>query len=287
MRSFDEEEQGAPYSGARRKYAQMSDEEIDRLFYLKPIRSTLYQLLQEAYKSPWINQEKELLNAKSHQRAEWLFATHLLTSYGQSLPQIAHLLQSVPVSMQTDELKDKREELILQLAGTTTGKHWMKCIAEKDGWRYVAQYLCGEGSKITGEEMSELLLTIDQISIMHDLLRGRGRDYGLDYQSNSAESEQYIKQFCKDPSKASKILRELHRFIDGRNNAQKASMPVRAMMELNILTERLPWDFYSKEFSFESNNKSSYNDYTNCEKDNPFRDNKLYQTIEQSYEDLK
>jgi hypothetical protein len=122
---------------------------------------------------------------------------------------------------------------------------------------------------------------------MHDLLRGRGRDYGLDYQSNSAESEQYIKQFCKDPAKASKILRELHRFIDGRNNAQKASMPVRAMMELKILTERLPWDFYSKEFSFESNNKSSYNDYTNCEKDNPFRDNKLYQTIELSYEDLK
>lgn len=287
MRSFEEEEQRAPYSAARRKYAQMSDEEIDRLFYLRPIRSTLYQLLQEASKSPWINQEKELLNAKSQQRAEWLFATHLLTSFGQSLPLIDHLLQSVPASMQADELKEKRQELILQLAGTPTGQHWMKCIAEKDGWRYVAQYLCGEGSQITGEEMSELLLTIDQISIMHDLLRGRGHQYGLDFQSNCAESEQYIKQFCKDPAKASKILRELHRFIDGRNNAQKASMPVRAMMELNILIERLPWEFYSKEFSFESNSKSSYNDYTNSEKPNPFKDNQLYRTIEQSYEDLK
>ena len=287
MRHIDDEEQGAPYSDSRRKYARMSNEELDRLFYLKEIRCTLYQTLQQAYKNPWAMQQGELLNAKSRQRAEWLFATHMLTSYGQSIPQIEHLLESVPSSMQADELKDKREEMILKLAGTKAGNHWMKCIAEQNGWSYVAQYLCGEGSQISAEEMDNLLLAIDQISIMHDLLRGRGREYGLAFQSNNAESVEQIKQYCRHPEKAGKILRELHRFIDGRKNARTASMPVRAMMELRILTDRLPWEFYSKEFNFEGNNKSSYNDYTNKEKDNPFVDNNLYRTIVESFEDLK
>ena len=287
MRHIDDEELGAPYSGPRRKYAQMSDEEMDKLFYLNAIRSKLFDTMKQVYTATWQVNESTLLYANGDQRAKWMFASKMLGVYGQSIPQVKHLLNSVRPEMQEEELKDKRVELIMKLVSTKIGQHWMNTFDQEDGWKYVAQNLYGEANQLRSEEVDSFLLTIDQISIINDLLQGRGSKDRLGYNTNNAKSVEVIKHHCNKEyvDKAAKILVELHRYIDKAQKAKAASMPIRVLLDLKILRERLPWSFIKQEFGAQ-NNESSYNDYTNVYSPNihPYKGDKNYNLMMSDFE---
>lgn len=267
MRDRYEEDFEAPYSSSARHYAKMSDQEMDKLFYLNAIRSKLFDTMKQVYSTTWQVNESTLLYANDNQRALWMFASKMLSVYGQSIPQVKHLLNSVRPEMQEQELIDKRVDLIMRLVGTKIGQHWMNNFDQEDGWKYVAQNLYGEANQLKSDEVDSFLLTIDQISIINDLLQGRGSKYRLGYNTNNAKSVETIKHHCNKEyvDKAAKILVELHRYIDKAKKPKGASLPVRVLLDLKILRERLPWTFIKQEFGDHNNNESSYNEYTNIE----------------------
>ena len=275
----------APYTSSRLEFSKLTDQEIDQLFHLTPICEALFESIRSMGNQPWLMKEQTLLDAGSNERAEWLFASHMLASHGASRPQVDYLLRSVPPTLQLDELKEKRNELIMRLVGTEAGRHWMKCIKTDTGWSYVARFLFGGNSELTNDDVDKFLLTLDQIAIMHDLIMGRGKKYGFDFKPTNDENVEAIKQYCHTQDNANKILQKLHLYIDRVKNPKGASRPVRAMMEAGVLTERLPWELYEKEFGSDNNNKSSYNDYTNPDKPCPF-DDSLYLGMVNEFKEL-
>ena len=266
MRDRYEEDYEAPYSPSARHYANLSKQEMDKLFYLNSIRSTLFEIMKQVYSNTWQENESTLLYADGNQRAQWMFASKMLSVYGQSIPQVKHLLNSVRPEMQEEELKDKRVELIMKLVRTKIGQHWMNTFDQDDGWKYVAQNLYGEANQLRSEEVDSFLLTIDQISIINDLLQGRGSKYRLGYNTNNAKSVEVIKHHCNKEyvDKAAKILVELHK----------------------ILRERLPWSFIKQEFGSDNNSDSSYNDYTNVYSPDihPYKGDKNYNLMMSDFE---
>ena len=264
MRDRYEEDYEAPYSPSARHYANLSDQEMDKLFYLNSIRSKLFEIMKQVYSSTWQANESTLLYANGDQRAKWMFASKMLGVYGQSIPQVKHLLNSVRPEMQEEELKDKRVELIMKLVSTKIGQHWMNTFDQDDGWEYVAQNLYGEANQLRSEEVDSFLLTIDQISIINDLLQGRGSKYRLGYNTNNAKSVEVIKHHC---------------------NKEYVAMPIRVLLDLKILRERLPWSFIKQEFGAQ-NNESSYNDYTNVYSPDmhPYKGDKNYNLMMSDFE---
>lgn len=275
----------APYTSSRREFTKLTDQEIDQLFYLTPIYEALFESIRSMGNQHWHMKEQTFLNAGSNERAEWLFASRMLASHGASRPQINYLLSSVPPTLQLDELKEKRNELIMRFVGTEAGKHWMKCIKTDTGWSYVARFVCGENSSLSSDDVDSFLITLDQIAIMHDMIMGRGKKYGFDFKPTNDENVEAIKQYCHNSNKAREILNRLHLYIDKVKGPKGASRPVRAMMEAGALTDRLPWELYEKEFGSDNNNKSSYNDYTNPEKSCPF-DDSLYLDMVKEFKEL-
>jgi hypothetical protein len=63
-------------------------------------------------------------------------------------------------------------------------------------------------------------------------------------------------------------------------------MPVRAMMAVGVLTERIPWSIYKQEFGEENNNKNSYNDYTNTDNPDSFKGEEFYESIKKEFKEL-
>ena len=275
----------APYTSSRREFTKLTDPQIDQLFYLAPIYQTLFDTIRNMGNESWFTKERTFLDADNHERAEWIFASRMLASHGSSIPQIDYLINSVPPALQMEELKEKRNELIMRLAGTKAGKHWMKCMKMSEGWGYVARFLCGGNSGLSSDDVDEFLLTLDQIAIMHDLIKGRGKKYGFKFNPISDHSVDAIKQYCHKSENARKILTVLHEHIDKATTPKRASRPIRAMMEAGALTERLPWKVYEKEFGSEHNDDSSYNTYTNTEKPNPFEDS-LYKQMVEDFREL-
>lgn len=252
----------APYSSSRLKFTELTDYERETLFFLTPILNHVYDCIRQTNSEPWNTQESIFLHANSNKRAEWLFAGKLLASYGSSIPQIIHLLNSTPPTLQTEELTEKRNEMINRLAGTTAGQHWMKCMKTEDGWNYMARFVYGAESKLTPEEVDKFFLTLDQIAIMHDLIKGRGLKYGLNYNPKKELNVENFKQYCVDPKKARTILELLHKHIDQKDTPKRSSRPVRAAMTAGVIM-RPPYDWFDEEFgALCKNNKSSYNDYT-------------------------
>lgn len=288
MRDRYDEDFEAPYSPTFKKYADMSDEELNKLFYLNAIRSKLFDTMKQVYSNTWLVHESTLLNANGDQRAKWMFANNMLAIYGQSIPQVKHLLRSVRPEMQEKELKDKRVGLIMKLVRTKIGQHWMNNFDQNDGWEYVAQNLYGEANQLKSEEVDSLLLLIDEISIINDLLQGRGSKYRLGYNTNNAKSVETIKQHCNDKyiNKAANILVELHRYIDKAKKPKAASLPIRVLLDLKILRERLPWTFIKQEFGDQNNNESSYNEYTNMDSQdlNPYKGDNNYNMMRNDFE---
>lgn len=277
----------APYTSARRDFTQLTDGERDQLFHLPDVCRTIYLSLRQMAQTPWEVQEAAFLDASSSQRAEWLFANRLLASYGSMKQHIQYTLSSTPPTLQLDELRDQTEELILQFAGTMAGKKWIVSMkADRENWIYIARFMFSKASKLSAKDIDEFFDTLNKIAMMHDLIKGRGKKYGINFRPTSDESVERIKQYCHSPQKAREILERLHQYIDHCKGAKGTSMPVRAMMAVGALTERLPWSIYRQEFGEENNNKNSYNDYTNADNPDPFGGDTLYEAIKKEFKEL-
>ena len=284
MRSFDEE---APHSTARKEFVNLSDSELNQTFDLTAIRSEVYGLIHNEGNKPWIIKERELLDANSDTRAEWIFATRLLASYGTSIPQVEHLLKTVPPPLILQMLSKKRADLINQFAGTEAGQHWMMCMKEQDGWKYVAQYAYGASGIQDSGLLDRFMLMLDQIAIIHDVINGRGRKYGFDLDIVSTESINATKQYCKHPENAHLILQLLHKRIDGQDTPKRSSRPIRAALASGAFCERPSYTWFDNEFGNScKNDSSSYYSYTDMEKSNPYEDN-LYDEILNEFKTIK
>lgn len=263
----------APYTQSRREFVNLTDFDHEQLFNLTPVRNEIHQFICEESKKAWAIQEKEYLDRESNLRAQMLFSTQLLASFGISLPQVEHLLKSVPPPMQLEVLTQKRSELINKFAGTSAGKHWMMCMKMKGGWKYVAQYADGNSSRLNLAETETFLTTLDNIAIIHDLIRGRAYKYGIDFKVISPESIEEFKHCCKHPEKAQLILELLHRHIDGQDKPKRSARPMRAALQSGALREAPTWEFVKKEFGELCKiDKTSFYDYTNMGKDCPYDD---------------
>lgn len=284
MRSFDEE---APHSTARKEFVNLSDSELNQTFDLTAIRSEVYGLVRNEGEKPWNIKEQELLDADSDKRAEWIFATRLLASYGTSIPQVEHLLKSAPPALKLQMLSKKRAELINQFAGTEAGQHWMMCMKEQDGWKYVAQYAYGANGIQDSGLLDRFMLMLDQIAIIHDVINGRGRKYGFDLDIVSTESINATKQYCKHPENAHLILQMLHKMIDGQTTPKRSSRPIRAALQSGAFCERPSYAWFDNEFGNScKNDSSSYYSYTDMEKECPY-DDKLYDEYKNDFKKFK
>ena len=275
----------APYTSSRKEFAELSDNDIEDYFNLSPLQETIYNSIRLKAEQPWEQQEMAFLDADANARAEWLFASRMLAMYGQSRPQIKFLLETTPPDLQLSELTSKRKELIMRLAGTVSGKQWFKCIKLKDGCKYIARFIYGAQSRLSQEDTDNFLLTLDQIGIIHDMIKGRGRKYRLGFEVVNTENVEAIKKYCKNPDKAQLIVTRLHRYIDKTKGAQGSSKVVRAMMDAGALKTRIPWEVYVKEFGNKNNNKSSYNEYTNPEQPSQFTD-ELYKEMVKEFKEF-
>ena len=279
--NYDIELDEAPFTKSRREFVTLTDSEHEQLFNLTPIRSEIHKFLSDESKKAWAIQEKEFLDRDSNLRAQLLFATQLLASFGISIPQIDHLLKSVPPPMQLEVLTQKRAELINKFAGTSAGKHWMMCMKTKGGWKYVAQYADGNNGQLNLAETETFLTMLDNIAIIHDLIRGRAYKYGIDFKVISPESVEEFKHCCKHPEKAQLILEKLHHYTDGKDKPQRSARPMRAALESGALIEAPTWDFVKREFGELCKiDKSSYYAYTDMDKDCPYNDTLFHEILE-------
>ena len=252
----------APYSEARSRTPQLKEEDIRQLFDITELRKTLYALLKESLNQTWQNAQ-QLFDLEAGGRAEWVFASRLLSCYKTSVPQINYLLESTPPDLRLTELTQERDELINRLAGTMAGMRWMKHMRANDGWRFMAIYLFGQQSRISQDDIQELFMTIDQIAILTDVLRGRGKIYGIDFKAFTDEAVKAFKQYCHDTSKARLILEYLHKEIDGKDSPKRSTRPISAAIRAGLIVERPPYEWFNQEFGeLCKNDKTSYYAYT-------------------------
>lgn len=252
----------APYSEARSKTPQLKEQDIRQLFDITELRKTLYDLLKQSLSLTWQNAQ-QLFDLEAEGRAEWVFASRLLSCYRTSVPQINYLLESTPPDLRLTELTQERDELISRLAGTMAGMRWMKHMRVNDGWRFMAIYLFGQQSRISQDDIQELFMTIDQIAILTEVISGRGRKYGIDFKAFTDEAVEAFKQYCRDASKARPILERLHKEIDGKDSPKRSTRPISAAIRAGLLYERPPYEWFNQEFGeFCKNDKTSYYAYT-------------------------
>ncbi len=276
----------APYSEARSKTSRLKEEDIRQLFDITELRQTLYDLLKKSLSLTWQNAQ-ELFDLEAEGRAEWVFASRLLSCYRTSVPQINYLLESTPPDLRLTELTQERDELISRLAGTMAGMRWMKHMRVNDGWRFMAIYLFGQQSRISQDNIQELFMAIDQIAILTDVLRGRGRKYGIDFKVFTDEAVKNFTPYCRQAPQARIILERLHKEIDGKDGPKRSTRPIRAAIEAGLFAERPPYEWFRQEFGeLCKNDRSSYYDYTkeDCEK---YDDDSLYQELVDSFRKLK
>lgn len=277
----------APYTASRLDFTELTDKERDQLFHLPAICEAVFLYLRKMAQTPWNVQESAFLDASSSQRAEWLFANRLLASYGSMKQHIQYTLNSTPPALQIDELRNQMKELILQFAGTIAGKKWITHMkADRGNWIYIARFMFCDESNLSAKDHDDFFEALNKIAMLHDLIKGRGRKYGINFRPTSDESVERIKQYCHSPQRAREILERLHKYIDRCKGAKGASMPVRAMMAVGVLTERIPWSIYKQEFGEENNNKNSYNDYTNTDNPDSFKGEEFYESIKKEFKEL-
>ena len=258
----------APYSEARSRTPHLNEEDIRKLFDITELRKTLYALLKESLSSTWQNAQ-ELFDLKAEGRAEWVFASRLLSCYKTSVPQIIYLLESTPPELRLTELTQERDELISRLAGTMAGMRWMKHMRVADGWRFMAVHLFGQQSRISQDDIQELFTTIDQIAILTDVIRGRGRLYGIDFKAITDEQVEAFKEYCRDTSKARAILDELHKDTDGKDAPKRSCRAIRAAITAGLFYNRPTYEWFKQEFGELCKiDSTSYYDYTKevCDK---------------------
>lgn len=275
----------APYSEARSKTSRLKEEDIRQLFDITELRKTLYGLLKESLSLTWQN-ALPLFDLEAEGRAEWVFASRLLSCYRTSVPQINYLLESTPPDLRLSELTQERDELISRLAGTMAGMRWMKHMRANDGWRFMAIYLFGQQSRISQDDIQELFMTIDQIAILTEVISGRGRKYGIDFKAYTDEAVKNFMPYCHQASQARTILERLHKEIDGKNSPKRSMRAIRAAIEAGLFEERPPYEWFRQEFGeLCKNDKTSYYDYIS-EKCDSYDDDSLYQELLDSFRKL-
>lgn len=275
----------APYSEARSRTPQINEENIRKLFDITELRKTLYALLRESLSPAWQNAQ-QLFDPDAEGRAEWVFASRLLSCYKTSVPQINYLLESTPPELRLTELTQERDELISRLAGTMAGMRWMKHMRANDGWRFMAIYLFGQQSRISQDDIQELFMTIDQIAILTDVLRGRGKIYGIDFKAFTDEAVEAFKPYCRDTSQARAILDELHEKTDGKDSPKRSCRAISAAIRAGLFYERPPFEWFKKEFGELCKiDKSSYYDYTKEDGDK-YDDDTLFKELVKAFRKL-
>ena len=275
----------APYSEARSRTPQINEKDIRQLFDITELRKTLYALLRESLSPAWQNAQ-QLFDPDAEGRAEWVFASRLLSCYKTSVPQINYLLESTPPELRLTELTQERDELISRLAGTMAGMRWMKHMRANDGWRFMAIYLFGQQSRISQDDIQELFMTIDQIAILTDVLRGRGKIYGIDFKAFTDEAVKAFKQYCHDASKARLILEHLHKEIDGKFSPKRSTRPISAAIRAGLIVERPPYEWFNQEFGeLCKNDKTSYYAYTK-EDCTTYEDDILHKELVKQFREL-
>ena len=253
----------APYSSARREFTRLeSEEDLRRLFDLDTLRRSLFEHKDEAVKKDWEETRQLLLNASDTQRAELLFSHRLLATYGSSMPLIRYMLESTPPVEWQASITEHRQELIDRMAGTEAGKHWMRCMRQKGGWKFTAIYLWGERSRVTSEAIDLFFLMLDEISILTDFLAGRSKDYGYDFKTKEFTDYGKLKEYIYgNEGKARKIIELLNQSIAGKKEPKTMVMPIRAAYEAGAVA-RIPHNTFEEIFDPENIvKKSSYNEY--------------------------
>lgn len=276
-----------PYSSARRDFTRINDVKvIEQLFDLDTLRCSLFEQRKETEQQDWGEMKQLLLNASDSKRAELLFSHRLLASYGSSMAQIRYMLDSTPPLQWQDVITDRRQELIDRMAGTEAGKHWMRCMKQEDGWKFTAIFLWSEKSKVTSEAIDLFFLMLDEISILTDLLMGRGKEYGVDFMPKEKIEYSVMRNYMYvDEDNVKEVLRLLRTSIEGKDKPKSIVMPIRAAIEAGVIS-RLTYEDFKKVFDPEGKvSKSTFNDYTN-HNNIPYQNDPAYNALFEKFRAL-
>lgn len=257
-----------PYTSSRSEFNDMDRAAIKQVFDLDSLRKQLYDRNEEVRKGGWEKMRQILINTSSSERAELLFAEKLLTTYGSSMPHIRYLLNSTPPDLNQQEITQVRKDLIDSMGGTMIGKHWIRCMKQPDGWTFTARRIWDENSQFTSAEIDNFFTALDEISIITDLLEGRGDIYGISislYPEIRAVPTDIYK-LCTFREKAFMLISKLQELTHNRNSAKLIVMPTRAAIDLGVL-HRPTYEQFLAAFNLDPKlvSKSSYNNYTNTE----------------------
>ena len=275
-----------PYSSARRDFTRIDDTKvIEKLFDIDTLRRSLFEQRKDNDQRDWAEIRQLLLKASDSKRAELLFTHRLLASYGSSMAQIRYMLDSTPPQQWQDVITDRRQELIDRMAGTEAGKHWMRCMKQEGGWKFTAIFLWNEKSKVTSEAIDLFFLMLDEISILTDLLMGRGEDYGIDFIPKVQVESSFMRNYIYvDESEIQNVMQLLRTSIVGKDKPKLMVMPIRAAMDAGVLT-RPTYEEFKRVFDPDGKvSKSTYNENTNPE-NKPY-DGIAYDTLVQKFKDL-
>lgn len=254
-----------PYTSARSTFTNIDDATIKQIFDLESLRKMLYERKEEAREAGWEKMRKVYINTSSTERAELLFAEKLLATYGSSLPHIRYLLNSVPPELHHQEITEQRQRLIDCMGGTMIGKHWIKCMKKPDGWTYIARFLWDEKSQFSSDDIDSFFTSLDEISILTDLLRCRAHFYDIDFLPDpSKASPNEIYSLCIESRKAEVLVAKLKDLTIGKTTPKALVMPTRAAMDLGELS-RPSYEQFLAAFNLDTSDvsKASYNNYTN------------------------
>lgn len=257
-----------PYTYSRSVFNDMDSAAIKQIFDLDSLREKLYDRKEKAREGGWEKMRQILINTSSAERAEMLFAEKLLTTYGTSMPQIRYLLSSTPPELYQEEITQERKNLIDSMGGTMIGKHWIRCMKQPDGWTYTARRIWDEKSQFSSSEIDNFFIALDEISILTDLLEGRGDVYGISIslkpEKKAAASD--FDDLCLYKEKGYILTSKLQELISGKTSKRLIVMPIRAAMDAGVLS-RPTYEQFLAAFNLDPKvvSKSSYNNYTNTE----------------------
>ena len=109
-----------------------------------------------------------------------------------------------------------------------------------------------------------------------NILKHKGFSSPVEYEIELSEFASYV----NNKKDASVVIEILHQYIDGKTKPQAASLPIRAAMEVNLIS-RPTWEVFKKEFKNCTIGRSSFEKYTSQIFDvkTNFRGEKLYESV--------
>jgi len=277
----------SPRSNAKRKFTDFDEQTRCRIFDLNSLRSAFFERQLAEGQEGWQKVSQNYLHASSNTRAEMLFAHRLLVSYGSSMSRIQYRFNSTPPSQWQEKITSGRGELINSFAGTEAGKNWIESMRyqnaddQKEGWQYTATLLWGEQSKVKAEDIDRFFLTLDEISILTDLLNGQGEVYGIPFKPQELETQIVNCDFLLvSESEKEKLMERLLSLTQSQTKPREKMMPIRAAIVAGVMP-RITYKEFKHYFDSQGIvSKTTYNDYTNPKQRKHF-DNAYYFLIEE------